>query len=91
VTLNQLPHWPPKWQRLLLRSEKLVCGEIGVLASVTSLNLSDDYVSLRVEHEGVQYCGILDAKPVPSTQVTAILATQTGRSIEEIGNLENRS
>jgi hypothetical protein len=88
MKLNELPDWPPKWQPLLLRSPKFVTGEIGILRSVRPINLSDDYLELRVEHECIEYIGVLCVNPIPSTQLNLVLEQQKGRSTKDIGNHE---
>jgi hypothetical protein len=88
VKLNELPHWPPQWQPLLLRSEKYLNGEIGLLKSVKALLLNDDCLNLTIEHEGIQYAGVLQTDSVFRNKILLILAGREGCPIKEIGELE---
>ena len=86
--VNELSDWPPQWQPLILRSTKVLTGEIGLFKSVRPLYASDDYLVLTMVHESIDYTGLLHVDPIQKRKITTILDAQKGRSIEEIGKLE---
>jgi hypothetical protein len=88
MKLNELPDWPPRWQPVLLRSAKSISGELGALKTVSPLYASDDYLVLRIVHDGNDYTGLLHVDPIQKARISAILEEQKGRSIKETGQLE---
>lgn len=88
MKLNELPDWPPPWQPLLLRSEKYITGEIGLLKSIKRLYTSDGCLVLTMEHEGVEHRGVLHIDPVLRDKVMAMMEEQRGLPIEAVGQLE---
>ncbi len=88
MKFNELPDWPPQWQPRLLRSAKVLTGEIGIFTSIRPLYAIDDCLVLTMVHEGVEHTGLLHVDPIRKERITAILEDQKERSIEEIGKLE---
>jgi hypothetical protein len=88
MKFHELSHWPPQWQPLLIRSKKLLIGEIGVLKSVKPLFVNDGYLNIMIEYEGTDYTGLLQVDPSLRNQIFGLLEKQKGRAIGDIAQLE---
>ena len=81
-------NWPPRWTQRQGSLLKPVQGEVGVLKYVYS-NHGSDSCYLVIEHEKESYIACLmfdDA--VFAEKVVALLRSNVGRPVTEIGDLE---
>ncbi len=88
LRFNEIPDWPPRWQPLISRSTELLEGEFGILKSAKPLMLDDKYLSVVIEHEGVQYAGLLRTGALLRDQILEVLQKLKGRPIEDIRDID---
>jgi hypothetical protein len=88
LRFNEIPNWPPQWQPLIIRSTELLQGEFGILKSAKPLMVDDKYLSVVIEHEGVQYAGLLRTGALLRDQILELLQQLKGRPIEDIGDID---
>lgn len=90
MTYRQVPNWPPVWTQTTKTGRRTIKGEIGVLKYVyTSGGVPSDKCFLVIEHENEQYVGTLLFDNLTfCAQLCAMLQSQVGRSIQQIGDLD---
>jgi hypothetical protein len=91
MTYHHIGNWPPVWAVPTKGRRENLKGEIGTLRHVHSA--TGDFPSnkcfLVIEYEGQLYCGALLFDDITfCSQISAILHTQLGHSIKEIGDLD---
>lgn len=88
MRFNEIPDWPPRWQPLISQSTELLEGEFGILKSAKPLMLDDKYLSVVIEHEGVQYAGLLRTGALLRDQILEVLQQLKGRPIKDIRDID---
>jgi hypothetical protein len=91
MTYHQIGNWPPVWTVPQREGGEKLKGEIGTLKYVHSatLDISSSKCFLVIEYEGQHYYGALLFDDITfCSQISAILRTQLGHSIKEIGDLD---
>ena len=89
LSYHGIPSWPPVWSPAKPREGKqLLKGEIGVL-KYTLANATSEKCFLVIEYDNIPYVGCLLCSDLAfSTQLASLLHTQSGRTIQEIGDLD---
>ena len=92
LSYHGIPSWPPVWSPAKPREGKqllkVLKGEIGVL-KYTLANATSEKCFLVIEYDHIPYVGCLLCSDLAfSTQLASILHTQSGRTIQEIGDLD---
>lgn len=81
-------NWPPRWTQRQGSLLKPVQGEVGVLKYVYSNHGSDScYLVIEYEKESYIACLMFD-NAVFAGKVVALLRSNVGRPVKEIGDLE---
>ena len=91
MTYHHIGNWPPVWTVPQREGGKKLKGELGTLKYVHSAtrDFRSNKCFLVIEYEGQYYCGALLFDDITfCSQISAILRTQVGHSIKEIGDLD---
>ena len=89
MSCRGIHNWPPLWTCAKKNGAKTVMGEVGVLKYVYANTRVSDKCYLVIEHEHENYIGCLtfDDRAF-CAQVSLLLRSQIGRTIETIGDLD---
>ena len=87
-----LSSWPPAWLWTAGETKQKVHGEVGILREVVpSLVNAEDRMFLIIEHEGNEYMGcLMISDRAFCQQISELLRTKIGCTIEQIGSLDLR-
>ncbi len=81
--------WPPFWTTTRLDRNDKPTGEIGFLERAVMHALLDNKIFLFIEHDGSRYMGSMHFDDTQfCCQIYAILQSNVGLSIKEIGDLD---
>jgi hypothetical protein len=82
-------NWPPVWTKVTENGTKTVRGEVGVLKFVHANAQLSNKCFLVIEHEREKFVGCLIFDDLQfCAQISMLLRSQSGRSIQEIGDLD---
>ena len=81
--------WPPQWSSTRRDEKDWPKGEVGTLRQAWLHDGLDSCIFLFIEHNGHQYIGSMYFdNPRFCYDIDAVLKSNLGRSIKEIGDLE---
>ena len=89
MSYRSIPNWPPVWVPRAGNDAGVIAGEVGMLKNVLYRMGVPTRCHLIVEHNGGEFIGtLLFDDAAFGWQVTQLLTKCTGRTIQEIGDLD---